>query len=451
MFWIIQGLGLLTTICTIISFSQKEKWKMTIWMSATNSLLIATYALCGSLLGSLLCAGAFVRTLVYFYHNKANKKTDPIVLVLFEIYYLVISILIWKSPIDLFMIINLVVVTYTSWQDNVRVLRFGYAVSSILLVCYDVMLGAYMTTLSEIAMFASIVISLLKYSKVTKSYHNVAQRYFVANKNFWGSKIEICDNYDMVVSNTVDASPFYNFCILKNYEEIYDTILEVKAKCAANNIKQIVYLPFNATQYNTNESAAHLLNIFFPVEFHDVWMKLIDGFNINNTKCKIQNVEYRQLDENNIDDIIEVFLKGYHSKNDVSNLSPNEKLQVENFRKIKFNQVGENGYKISAFGAYCYNIPVSLVITLSNKVETFITKVSTIPVFQRKHIASSLMQYAINVLRKGGVEEFILVTDKYSANEKFYAFNNFVEFGQAFALDVGDVSKYKEFLENNKL
>ncbi len=451
MFWVIQGLGLLATLFTCLSFFQKEKWKMMIWMSATNVVLIATYILCGSLLGGLLCAGALVRTLVYFYFNKTNKKPEPIVLVLFEIYYIVISVLMWKSPIDLFMLINLVVVTYTSWQDNVRVLRFGYVASSILLICYDIVLGAYMTVLSEVAMLVSVVVALLKYAKITKSYHDVAQRYFVANNDFWGSRVEIGDNFDMIISNTVDTSPFYNFGILKNYSNMYDTIIDIKAKCKENNVKEITYLPFDGSQFNTYESSAHLLNMFFPIEFHDVWMKLIDGFNLNNTKCKIQNIEYRQVDESSINDIIEVYLKGYHAKSDVNDLTPNEKLQVENLKKIKLNTVGENGYKISAFVAYYNNVPVSLVVMLSNKVEAFITKVSTIPVFRRKHIASSLMQYGISVLRKKGVQEIMLVTDKYSTNEKFYAFNNFVEFGQAFALDVTDTTKYKGFIDNNKL
>lgn len=451
MFWIVQGLGIVATICTCLSFFQKEKWKMMIWMSATNVVLIATYILCGSLLGGLLCAGALVRTLVYFYFNKTNKKPEPIVLVLFEIYYIVISVLMWESPVDLFMLINLVIVTYTSWQDNVRVLRFGYVASSILLICYDVILGAYMTVLSEVAMLISVVVALLKYAKVTKSYHDVAQRYFVANNDFWGSRVEIGNNYDMVISNTVDTSPFYNFGILKNYSNMYDTINDIKVKCKENNVKEIAYLPFDGSEFNVFESSAHLLNMFFPIEFHDVWMKLIDGFNLNNTKCKIQDIEYRQLDENGINDIIEVYLKGYHAKTDINDLTPNEKLQVENLKKIKLNTVGENGYKVSAFVAYYNGVPVSLVVMLSNKVEAFITKVSTIPVFRRKHIASSLMQYGISVLRKKGVQEIMLVTDKYSTNEKFYAFNNFVEFGQAFALDVTDTTKYKGFLDNNKL
>lgn len=451
MFWIIQGLGILATLFTCLSFFQKEKWKMMIWMSATNVVLIATYILCGSLLGGLLCCGALLRTLVFFYFNKTNKKPEPIVLVLFEIYYIVITILMWNTPTDLFMLINLVIITYTSWQDDVRVLRFGYIASSVLLICYDIILGAYMTVLSEIAMLISVVVSLIKYAKVTKSYHEVAQRYFVAQNNFWGSRVEVGDDYDMVFSNEVDTTPYYNFGILKNYSNIYKSIMEIKAKCVENKVKQIAYLPFDGNQFNTYESSAHLLNMFFPIEFHDVWMKLIDGFNLNNTKCKIHDIDYREVDESCIDDIIEVYLKGYHGKTETTKLTPNEKRQIKNLKNVKFNVIGQNGYKISAFVAYYEGYPVSLVVILHNKIEAFITKVSTIPVFRRKHIASSLMQYGISALRKKGVQEIILCTDKYSVNEKFYAFNNFVEFGQAFALDITDITKYSNFLNNKKL
>ena len=90
-----------------------------------------------------------------------------------------------------------------------------------------------------------------------------------------------------------------------------------------------------------------------------------------------------------------------------------------------------------------------MMVFLSDGKEGYITKVSTIPSFRRKHVASSLMQYAIAEQRKKGVQEVILVTDKYSSNEKFYEFNNFVEFGQAFAFDVTNVEKYKNFLKNN--
>ena len=176
-FWIVQGLGGLIVILTLLSFIQKEKWKMMLCLAATNACMIAVYILSGSLLGGLLVAGALVRTVVYFFYNKANMRPEPIIMILFEIYYVVISIIFWNNLIDLFMIINIALVTYTSWQKDVRVLRFGYIASSLLLIPYDILLGAYTTAASEVIMLVSVIYALIKYAKVTKNFEKVAQRY----------------------------------------------------------------------------------------------------------------------------------------------------------------------------------------------------------------------------------------------------------------------------------
>ena len=137
-------MGFVTIALTIFSFFQKEKWKMMLFLAATNAVLVATYILCQDLLGGLLVAGALLRTIVYFLYSKKNKKPEPIIMILFEIYCIVLSIFMWKNPVSLLMIINLVVVTYTTWQNDVKTLRFGYVFSScllLLLFCsYSIML-----------------------------------------------------------------------------------------------------------------------------------------------------------------------------------------------------------------------------------------------------------------------------------------------------------------------
>ena len=129
MFWIAQGVGLLTIIFTVVSLLQKEKFKMMIWLSLTNVSMIAVYLLLGRLLGALLVCGALARTLIYFFFNVRNKQPDAIVPVLFGIYYVVISIVMWNSWIDLLMVLNVVLVTYVSWQNNPTVFRIGYIMS----------------------------------------------------------------------------------------------------------------------------------------------------------------------------------------------------------------------------------------------------------------------------------------------------------------------------------
>ena len=90
-FWIIQGLGVITLILTVFSFFQKEKWKMMLYLTATNATLVATYILCQDVLGGILVVGALIRTLVYFFYSKYNKRPEPIIMILFEIYCIVVS------------------------------------------------------------------------------------------------------------------------------------------------------------------------------------------------------------------------------------------------------------------------------------------------------------------------------------------------------------------------
>ena len=77
--------------------------------------------------------------------------------------------------------------------------------------------------------------------------------------------------------------------------------LKSKRNAKKKKSKKVAYVPFDANDYDKRASDAHMLQMFFPVVFNDVWMKLIDGFNLNNTKCKIQDVVYKEVDESCID------------------------------------------------------------------------------------------------------------------------------------------------------
>lgn len=451
MFWTIQTIGLVICLLTILSFFNKEKWKLMIYFSATNICMIAVYLLSGSIVGGLLVFGALVRTIIYTYFNYKNKRPDTLIMILFQIYYIVITIIFWSDPIDLFMLVNLIVITYTSWQNNVKGLRFGYIFSAIMLVPYDILLGAYTTALSEIIMLCSVIWSLCRYAKIVKSHNEVVERYFNANKNFWKSSVTEYGDYNFVASKDVTSSAFYNFGIIKNQDNLLNTITEIKNKCKDEGLKEVAYLSFNPKLYNKETSNAHQLQMFFPTIYTDVWMKLIEGFNLNNTRCKIQDVEFREVDKSKSEQIAEVYVKGYLGKKDESELTEEEKIEVANLKSVDYQDSVVNGFRTCAYIAYYHNIPISLVCVLTNGAEAYITKVSTLTTFRRKHIASSLMQYAIKSQRAHGVQEFILVTDKYSTNEKFYSFNSFVEFGQGFALDVSDISKYEDFVNDNKI
>ena len=449
--WIAQGVGLIALIFTIFSFFQKEKFKIMLFNSITNASMIAVYALLNGYLAALLVGGALLKSLIYFYFNKRNKKPDTIVPVLFCIYYIVISIVMWDNWMSLLIVLDVLLVTYISWQNNVIVFKIGYFASSLLLLPFDIYIGAYTVALSELALLIQSLVGLPKFTKSSEVAKQIASKYFRANKAFWGSVVTSENGFDLVDSSVADKSMFYNMGILTKYDTVGETIKEIKSKLKKKGLPEIAYMPFDPGSYDELKDRAFFLQMFFPVAFHDTWMKLIDGYNLNDIRCKIDNVKHREVDENNVDDIITTYIKGYHAKNDLKDISENEKLQIEHLKKVDFSDKVVDGFKTHAYLSYYNEQPVCLVCLLSNGKEGYITKVCTLPTFRRKHIASSLMQYAISKERKNGLRNIVLVTDKYSTNEKFYSYNSFVEFAQGFAFDVSNMEKFNHYLKTNEI
>lgn len=449
MFWVIQSIGVLTIFCTLMSLFQREKYKMMIWLSLTNITMGVVYALIGNYLAALLVGGALFRTVLYFFYNVRNKKPNTIVPVMFSIYYIVISIVMWNSWLNLMMLLNVLLVTYISWQNNPTILRIGYIGSALLLLPFDICWGAYTVAASEVVLLIEALVGLPQFIKSTQLAKDIAQKYFAANKEFWGSEVSIKEGYDLVISDTADKSCYYNMGIIKDFNNMFNVIKNIQKEMKKRKLPETAYIPFDPATYDAMKDSAHVLQMFFPVVFYDTWMRLIDGYNLNDIRCKILGVEHCEVDEKSIDQIISTYLKGYHAKKDIEDLNDNEKLQVEHLRKVDFEDKVEKDFTTHAYLSYYKGEPISLVCVLTNGHDGYITKVCTIPAFRRKHIASSLMQYAISSQRKKGTRNFVLVTDKYSTNEKFYAYNSFVEFAQGYAYDVSDTTKYEKFLKTN--
>lgn len=164
-FWIVQGLGCITTTIAIISFFQKEKWQIMLYMTVANALIAITYLIGDNVLGCIMVVGAVLRTSVYYYYSKKGKKPNIAVLISFELYCAVFAIIMWSGPASIFIVTNMAMLAYTTWQDDLLVLRISYIISSCLLITYDILVGAYTTALSEMVMIIGVSLSIIKYSK----------------------------------------------------------------------------------------------------------------------------------------------------------------------------------------------------------------------------------------------------------------------------------------------
>lgn len=62
---------------------------------------------------------------------------------------------------DVFILINSLINTYTTWQDNVKVLKIGAVICSVFLILYDIFVGAYVYVISELLYGGAALLSIL--------------------------------------------------------------------------------------------------------------------------------------------------------------------------------------------------------------------------------------------------------------------------------------------------
>lgn len=167
-FLLAQIIGFIGLLIMCVALMQTSKQKILLWFTFYNLTTIVVYALLQQFLGSVLVVIATLRTIIYFYFSAHKKKPNLFVVLVFEILLVTISFLMWQNYFDLFLIANLVMLTYVTWQDNTKLIRYGYILSSLLLISYNIFVMAYSNLASESIALIFACAGLLKHETLKK-------------------------------------------------------------------------------------------------------------------------------------------------------------------------------------------------------------------------------------------------------------------------------------------
>lgn len=429
MFLAAQIVSIVTIISTIIGLCCKNKYNIMLFMTLSNISMFATYLLLGRHLGCLLVGGGILRTLIYFLYAKFNKKPQLVFVIFFEIYVVLLSLFLWKDFTDLFMIANLCLITYTTWQDNMAVFRIGYIASSVFLITYDISVGAYVGCVSEVIMLLVSVWALVKYDYINRIkdivehfYSTIAPTYEMQFKQNGNAKYIICHNIN---------DEYNNFCYLKSPKDAEENLQEIKKTFELEGRRPAVYFQSVANE-NINEIVA--FSKTHKLLFHDCWMKLKTGYRNKTKKCQLKGVSFRLADERDAKDLLYVFKAGF------VDCSGNDVYKYSNDYYVQYKKVMENKalkeHNIYPYIGYYENQPICVLFIYVNGTNAYLCQITTLEKFRRNGVASNLINYSIQNQRKRGIENFYLVTEKYTFLETFYLKNNFEEVSQGFCFDI---------------
>ena len=174
---VVQIIGIVAIVISVLSMAFKKKSTIMLFSMIYNILTLVSYLLLGKYLGCILVGVLTLKSFTYYLFSLKNLKPNIFVLIFFEVAIVVISIVFWNNWVDIFMIVNSVINTYFSWQDNVVYLKLSVIVCAILLVVYDILVGAYSYIISEVLYggmaLCSLVIMYIKNKKVKVEENNI--------------------------------------------------------------------------------------------------------------------------------------------------------------------------------------------------------------------------------------------------------------------------------------
>lgn len=204
---------ILTVIVSVIAILQKQKWKMMLYYTIDNVLSVIMYFSFNRITTAIICIVATIRTFIFMFYSLKKLKPNIIWLIVFEISFVITTILTWQDALDLLPLVAILSSGYGSWQDNPAILRVSYIINNGSYVIYNAVIGAYISMVFKIITFLSSVFCFVYYcllKKETPILDVIFKRKKIVKNNI--------DNTNVVDDNNKNEEPINN-----NINNVSDT------------------------------------------------------------------------------------------------------------------------------------------------------------------------------------------------------------------------------------
>lgn len=158
-FVLAQIFALLSSICLLLSFWQRKR-KQILHFQVLDSLFdIIQYLLLGAYTGSLISLLGSLRAYAF------SKTNNTLWLILFLILYIIASIFTYNGLISLFPLMAALTYTLVVWNKKEKNIRLFSILVFLLWFIYDILVGAYVSSITDSILILSNIIAYYKLDK----------------------------------------------------------------------------------------------------------------------------------------------------------------------------------------------------------------------------------------------------------------------------------------------
>ena len=147
----------------ISSVQMKEKKKLVFFQLIANLLYGISYLLLNVKTAFYMNFISVLRcTILYF-----SKKKKPPIIYLFILIGLIISIgiLTYDNLLSIIPIGITILYTVSTWQDNMKVIRYLFVIAGVFWIIYNYSVGAYVAIIGNVFEITSGIVSIIRFNK----------------------------------------------------------------------------------------------------------------------------------------------------------------------------------------------------------------------------------------------------------------------------------------------
>ena len=121
------------------------------------------YILLSGTMGAISNIIGLVRNLSFYYNEKRGRKNSKTLLLIFCFIAIILTIIFYKTPVDLLPCILTLIGIYSYWNTNTKVTRIGNILVSICYIIYAIPIKSYFSMILEGYLVIKTLIGYFKY------------------------------------------------------------------------------------------------------------------------------------------------------------------------------------------------------------------------------------------------------------------------------------------------
>ena len=163
-----QVIVVLAYIILGIGLRKEKRIQILLFSSVYQLLMIAHYSLLLGIMGIIASIIALLRNLLFIYNEKKEKKNPTWILLLFIIIAIILTLVFFDKPFDIFPCIMTIIGIYSYWCKNTKITRIGNIIISVCYIVYAISLNSWFSIICELYLVINTILGYLKHDRAPK-------------------------------------------------------------------------------------------------------------------------------------------------------------------------------------------------------------------------------------------------------------------------------------------